>query len=87
MSFLGWIVIGGIAGSLAQSIAGVEKRGCLSSIVIGIIGAIVGGALFSWATDEGLTGFSWRSLFVALVGAVAFLLVLEAVAGRGRRRR
>jgi uncharacterized membrane protein YeaQ/YmgE (transglycosylase-associated protein family) len=87
MSLLGWIVIGGVAGSLAQSITGTPKRGCLNSIVIGVIGAVVGGALFSAATDDGLTGFSWRSLLVALVGAVGFLLVLQAVGGRSSRRR
>jgi uncharacterized membrane protein YeaQ/YmgE (transglycosylase-associated protein family) len=84
VSFLGWIVIGGVAGSLAQSITGTEKRGCITSIVIGVLGAVIGGALFSLATDEGLTGFSWRSLLVAIVGAVGFLFVVQAIGGRGR---
>lgn len=87
MSFIGWVVIGLVAGALAQRIAGDEPRGCVYSVVVGVIGAVLGGALFQAAIGEGLTGFSWRSLGIALVGAVLLLVVLQAIGGRNRRRR
>ncbi len=86
MSLLAWIVIGLIAGSLAQSVTGVEKRGCLFSLALGVAGALVGGALANAAAGQGLTGFSWWSFLVAFAGAVGLLLVLQAVAGQGPRR-
>lgn len=87
MSFLGWVVIGLVAGSVAQAITGTKRGGCLFSIVVGVLGAVVGGALFQAAVGRGFTGFNWPSLGVALVGAVLLLLVLDAVAGRSESRR
>lgn len=83
MGLLGWIVVGLIAGSLAQSLTGFEKRGCVFTLVIGVVGGIIGGALFNAAGDRGITDFGWRSLFVAFVGASLLCLVLKAL-GDGR---
>jgi uncharacterized membrane protein YeaQ/YmgE (transglycosylase-associated protein family) len=87
VSFFGWVVIGLIAGSVAQRITGTKRGGCLFSIAVGVLGAVVGGALFQAAIGKGFTGFNWPSLGVALVGAVLLLLVLDAVAGRSESRR
>jgi uncharacterized membrane protein YeaQ/YmgE (transglycosylase-associated protein family) len=55
-------------------------------MVIGVLGGLLGGFLFTAFGSEGITDFSWRSIFVAFVGAVLLLLVLGAVSGMGRRR-
>jgi uncharacterized membrane protein YeaQ/YmgE (transglycosylase-associated protein family) len=88
MSILGWILVGLIAGALAQWVTGTQRGGCLTTIVVGILGALIGGALFNLAVGDDdtsvLDDFDLGSVAVAFVGAVALLLVLEAL---GRRRR
>lgn len=67
---------------------GTEKRGCLGTIVVGILGALLGGALFRLATGDELSTFDEvdvGSIAVAFVGAALLLLVLEAL-GRGSGR-
>ncbi len=76
MGLLGWIVLGGIAGWIATSITGVgENKGCVFNVVVGIIGSVVGGLIFSFLGKTGVTGFTPWSLFVAAVGATVFLLI------------
>ena len=83
MGILGWIILGGIAGWVAKVVTGVgEKRGCFFNIVIGIIGSVVGGLIFSYFGETGVTGLNIRSLFVAAIGATTFLLVARLLAGR-----
>jgi uncharacterized membrane protein YeaQ/YmgE (transglycosylase-associated protein family) len=77
MSLLGWIVVGLVAGSLAQRVTGVERRGCLFTLFLGVLGAVVGGALFNAAGGRGITHFGWWSLFVAFIGAGALCLVFS----------
>lgn len=87
MSILGWIVVGFVAGALARWVTGSPRRGCLATIVVGVLGALIGGALFRLATDSDgsvIDDFDLGSIFVAFIGAVLLLLVLNAV-GRGRR--
>jgi uncharacterized membrane protein YeaQ/YmgE (transglycosylase-associated protein family) len=83
MSFIGWIVLGGIAGWLASIITGRNDRmGCISNILAGIVGAIVGGWLFSFFGGGGVTGFNLVSLLVAVVGAVVVLAIVNLIFGR-----
>ena len=83
MSFIGWIVLGGIAGWLASIITGRNDRmGCISNILAGIVGAIVGGWLFSFFGGGGFTGFNLVSLLVAVVGAVVVLAIVNLIFGR-----
>ena len=84
MGVLGWIVVGLVAGALAQRVTGVRGPGCLFTIVIGVLGGVVGGALFNLAGDEGITDFGLRSMLVAFVGASVLLLVAAPLV-RGRR--
>ncbi len=86
MSVIGWIVVGLIAGGLAGRVTGVRGNGCLATIAIGVIGGLVGGALFTAAGDRGIGDFGIRSLFVAFIGATVFLFVFGAITGAGRRR-
>lgn len=82
MNILGWVILGLIAGSLAQTVTGSEKRGCLFSVVVGIIGAFIGGALFSFVGSKPILRFNLGSAFVAFVGASVLCLGLKVLERR-----
>jgi uncharacterized membrane protein YeaQ/YmgE (transglycosylase-associated protein family) len=80
MNLLLFIVLGGIAGWLASIIMHTNARqGVLLNIVVGIIGAFLGGLLFNMFGARGVTGFNLWSLLVALIGAVVLLAIVRAV--------
>lgn len=81
MSILGWIVLGGIAGWLASLITH-SRLGCVMDIIVGIVGAVIGGFLFSLVGGRGVTGFNLGSLLVAVLGAVVLLVIVHAITGR-----
>ncbi|MAT06008.1 MAG: GlsB/YeaQ/YmgE family stress response membrane protein [Acidimicrobiaceae bacterium] len=87
MGILGWIFVGLIAGLLARWIVGDERTGCIYTVIVGVIGALIGGGLMSLIDEQGVDDFSFRSIVVAAIGAVLLLLVLQAIAGRGPRTR
>jgi len=88
VSWLGWIVVGFVAGALARAVTGGGwNLGCLGTIVVGVLGGLLGGILFNAAGDEGINHFGLRSMFVAFVGAVVLLAVVGLVTGKGSRRR
>jgi uncharacterized membrane protein YeaQ/YmgE (transglycosylase-associated protein family) len=82
MSIIGWIVLGLIAGFIASKIVNKTGEGVLLDIVLGIVGALVGGFLFAQFGAEGVTGFNLYSMFVAVIGAIVVLLLYHAVVGR-----
>jgi uncharacterized membrane protein YeaQ/YmgE (transglycosylase-associated protein family) len=82
MSIIGWLVLGLIAGFIASKIVNKAGEGVILDIVLGIIGAVVGGFLFSLIGAEGVTGFNIYSMFVAIIGAIVVLLIYHAVSGR-----
>ena len=83
MSLVAWIVVGLIAGWLAKMISpGPERGGLLVTLIIGVIGALVGGVLFNYFGRSGATGITLYSILVATVGAVVFLWVWKMLAGR-----
>ena len=84
MSIIGWIVLGLIAGFIASKIVNKKGEGVILDIILGIIGAIVGGFLFVQFGATGVTGFNLYSMLVAIVGAVVVLLIYHAVFGRQR---
>ncbi|MGD9932133.1 MAG: GlsB/YeaQ/YmgE family stress response membrane protein [Dehalococcoidia bacterium] len=92
MGLLGWLVLGLLAGWLAQLVTkeSTGKGGCTGLVlttVVGIVGAAVGGfvgTVLGWGT---VNDFDARSLLLAFIGAVVVLLVLGAVRGGGKRRR
>jgi len=83
MSILGWIILGLIAGFIGSKIVNRRGEGLLLDIVLGVIGAIVGGFLFNLIGAAGITGFNLYSMFVAVIGSVVVLLLYHAVF-RGR---
>jgi uncharacterized membrane protein YeaQ/YmgE (transglycosylase-associated protein family) len=87
MSWLSWIVVGFLAGVLAKLVTGQHKPGCLGTIVVGIVGGLLGGAIFQAAGDEGINDFSIRSILVAFVGAAILLFVWSLITRRDDVRR
>lgn len=85
MTLASWIAVGFIAGALARVATGARRRGCLATVAVGVLGGVLGGALFNAAGERGMTEFGLWSVLVAFVGASALLLVLEALSGRNRR--
>ncbi len=84
MGFIAWIVLGLIAGFIASKVVNGAGEGMIMDIILGVIGAVVGGYLFSAFGSSGVTGFNIWSVFVAIVGAIVVLVIYHAVAGRGR---
>lgn len=82
MSIIGWIVVGLIAGFIASKIVNKQGQGLILDIVLGVVGAIVGGWLFSMLGAEGVSGINIYSIFVAVIGAVVVLFLYHAVTGR-----
>ena len=83
MSIISWIVLGGIAGWLASIITKRnDQMGCITNIIAGIIGAVVGGWVFSWFGGTSVTGFNLTSLLVALVGTIIVLAIVNLIFGR-----
>ncbi|MDQ8726685.1 GlsB/YeaQ/YmgE family stress response membrane protein [Bradyrhizobium sp. LHD-71] len=82
MSILGWIVLGLIAGFLGSKIVNSSGQGMLLDIVLGIIGAIVGGFLFSLFGATGVTGLNIWSLIVAVIGSVVVLWLYHMTIGK-----
>jgi uncharacterized membrane protein YeaQ/YmgE (transglycosylase-associated protein family) len=84
MSFIAWIVLGLLAGFIASKIVNKAGDGMLMDIVLGVVGAFLGGWLFNTFGMPGVTGLNIYSLLVAVVGAAIFLIVYHALAGRSR---
>ena len=82
MSIIGWLVLGLIAGFIASKIYAGSGQGVVVDIVLGIVGAFVGGFLFNTVGGAGVTGFNLYSMVVAIVGAVVVLWIYHAVTGR-----
>jgi uncharacterized membrane protein YeaQ/YmgE (transglycosylase-associated protein family) len=88
VGLFGWIVVGFIAGAVARAVTGGGwNLGCLGTIVVGVVGGLIGGMLFNAAGDEGIGDFGLRSMFVAFVGAVVLLALVGLVTGRSTRYR
>jgi len=84
MSILGWIVLGIIAGWIGSNIVDNGGKGPLLDMVLGIVGALVGGSIFNALGALPVTGFNLYSLFVAVIGSVIVLVVYHAILGRRR---
>jgi len=79
MSFIAWIILGLIAGFIGSKIVNKTGEGVLLDIVLGIVGAVVGGFLFNQFGAAGVTGLNLYSLLVAVVGAVVVLFLYHLV--------
>jgi uncharacterized membrane protein YeaQ/YmgE (transglycosylase-associated protein family) len=87
MGILAWAVLGLIAAAIAGRLTGRRGGGCITNIVVGVIGAFIGGALDTWNGGPGVNEFSLRSVLVASIGATIFLAILNALDSGGRSLR
>jgi uncharacterized membrane protein YeaQ/YmgE (transglycosylase-associated protein family) len=82
MSIIAWIVLGLIAGFMGSKIVNKRGEGIMLDIVLGIIGAIAGGIIFSFFGAEGVTGLNLYSMVVAVIGSIVVLSAYHALTGR-----
>jgi len=82
LSFLAWIILGLVAGFIGSKIVNKRGEGMFLDIILGIVGAIVGGFLFSMFGAHGVTGLNIYSLLVAVIGAIVVLWVYHAIVRR-----
>ena len=82
MSIIGWIILGLIAGFIASKIVNKQGQGFIGDIVLGVIGAVVGGWLFAQFGGQPVNGFNLYSMFVAVIGAIIVLFIYHAIVGR-----
>jgi uncharacterized membrane protein YeaQ/YmgE (transglycosylase-associated protein family) len=79
VSFLAWVVLGLIAGFIGSKIVNKTGEGFFLDIVLGVVGAVVGGWLFHFFGASGVNGLNLYSLFVAVIGSVVFLVVYHTL--------
>jgi uncharacterized membrane protein YeaQ/YmgE (transglycosylase-associated protein family) len=84
MSIIAWLVVGLVAGWIASMVVNRRGEGFLGDIVVGAIGAFVGGFLFHLIGRTGVTGINLYSIVVAAIGAVVVLLVWHGLVRRSR---
>ena len=84
MGIIAWIVFGLLAGWVAKLLMpGSDPQGCIITMVIGVLGAVIGGFIGSWLGFGAVTGFNLKSFLIAVVGAVLLLALYHLL----RRRR
>jgi uncharacterized membrane protein YeaQ/YmgE (transglycosylase-associated protein family) len=86
MDILTWLIVGLVAGVLASLVMGGTGYGIIGDIIIGIVGAFVGGWIFSKLGVSTPFGGLPGTIFVAFVGAVVLLFVLRLIRSAGTRR-
>src|ERR1700730_3400087 len=79
MSFLAWIVLGLVAGFIGSKLVNRTGEGLIRDVLLGVVGAMIGGSMFNLFGAPGVTGLNLYSVLVAVVGAVAFLIVYHAI--------
>ena len=84
MSIIAWIVLGLLAGWIASMIMGSGGYGVVGDIIVGIIGALIGGFITGPLFGIDVSGFNVTSLIVAVVGAIILIAIYRAVAGTRR---
>jgi uncharacterized membrane protein YeaQ/YmgE (transglycosylase-associated protein family) len=82
MSIIAWLVVGLISGFLASKVVNKAGSGIVMDIVLGVVGALVGGFIFNALGHSAPSGINIYSIFVSFVGAVIVLVIYHAVAGR-----
>ena len=82
MSVLAWIILGLIAGFIGSKIVNKRGEGLFLDIILGIVGAVVGGFVFRAFGAAGVTGLNLYSLIVAVIGSILFLVIYHALVRR-----
>ncbi len=82
MSIIGWIIFGLICGFIASKIVDKTGQGFVMNVILGVVGALVGGWLFTRLGYGGIDGFNLYSMFVAVIGAIVVLFIYNLLVGR-----
>ena len=82
MSIIAWIVLGLISGFIASKIVNKRGEGLVRDILLGVVGALVGGFLFTHLGATGVTGVNVYSMFVSVIGAIIVLVLYHALFAR-----
>lgn len=83
MEIVLWIVFGGAVGWIASLIMGTDaQQGLLGNIIVGIVGAILGGFIMNAFGQSGVSGFNFYSFFVSVLGSIILLWIYRAFAHR-----
>jgi uncharacterized membrane protein YeaQ/YmgE (transglycosylase-associated protein family) len=82
MSILSWIILGLLSGFIASKLVNGTGVGLVVNLALGVVGAFVGGALFNYAGERGVTGLNLWSVLVSVVGASLVLIVYHFFVGR-----
>lgn len=84
MGIIAWIVLGLIAGFIASMVVNRRGEGWFLDIILGIVGAVVGGLVAHMLGMHGITGFNLWSMLIAVIGAVLCLVIYHAATGSRR---
>jgi uncharacterized membrane protein YeaQ/YmgE (transglycosylase-associated protein family) len=79
MTLFIWILLGLVAGFLASHIVNHRGEGVVLDVLLGVVGAMIGGWLFQRFGHEGVTGINFHSILVSTIGAILFLIVYHAI--------
>jgi uncharacterized membrane protein YeaQ/YmgE (transglycosylase-associated protein family) len=79
MSIFAWIILGLLAGFIGSKIVNRSGEGILLDIVLGVVGAVIGGWIFNFFGHAGVTGLNFYSLLVAVIGSIIFLIAYHAL--------
>ena len=83
MGIIAWIVFGLLAGWVAKMLVpGRDPQGCIITMVIGVLGAVIGGFIGSWLGFGAVTGFNLKSFLIAVVGSILLLALYQLLRGR-----
>jgi len=85
MSIISWLILGLIAGYIGAKLVNHQGQGLMLDIFLGVVGAVVGGFLFSAFGAEGITGLNLYSMIVAIVGSVVVLVAYHALTTPSRQ--
>ena len=79
MGVIAWLVLGALSGWLANKLMKNSSSGLIDNIIIGIIGAFIGGFVFNFLGAQTITGFNLHSIFVSVVGACILLWIINKI--------
>ncbi|MDI6816643.1 MAG: GlsB/YeaQ/YmgE family stress response membrane protein [Actinomycetota bacterium] len=83
MGVLAWIILGLVAGTIARLLVpGKQPGGCVTTIALGVVGALIGGYIGNVLSGEGISGINIWSIFLAIVGSVILIFVWARLFGK-----
>ena len=79
MGVIAWLILGALSGWIANRLMKNSSSGLIDNIIIGIIGAFIGGFVFNFLGAQTITGFNLHSIFVSVVGACILLWIINKI--------